>query len=57
MPTYDYRCPTCQRTTTINQPINEPAPGATCDNCRIPMIRNYTAPGVTFRGTGWGKDR
>jgi putative FmdB family regulatory protein len=56
MATYDYFCPLCQAKTVITRPIASSAGKPQCLNCQIDLIRSFTAPGVTFRGTGWGKD-
>ena len=58
MPTYDYHCPLCQGAAQVTQSINDTTPAPTCTNCKVALVRNYTAPGVTFLGTGWAhKDK
>lgn len=56
MATYDYKCAGCDITTTINHPIDQ-TPVIHCHGCGKPMAKSYSAPMVTFKGTGWGKDR
>lgn len=57
MPAYEYRCPICQAAITKKRGIAEKEQTPNCANCQVAMIRDYTAPGVTFKGKGWGRDR
>ena len=56
MPFYEFRCDHCgarlEREFRIAAAIQTPD----CHGCDRPMTRIYTAPGVAFKGTGWGKD-
>ncbi len=56
MPIYDYKCNTCDLKMTLIRKISEPAPIPLCANCVKDLVRVYDAPGLTFKGTGWGKD-
>jgi putative FmdB family regulatory protein len=55
MPVYDYRC-TCGNTRTQTLSITTTQFIAVC-HCGLTMTRVYTAPAVTFKGNGWGKDK
>jgi putative FmdB family regulatory protein len=57
MPVYDYKCPTCDATTTVVRGISDQEAKPVCIGCATEMVRAYdSAPAVTFKGTGWGKD-
>jgi putative FmdB family regulatory protein len=55
MATYDYRCEKCDITKQVAYPINED-PVIICDDCTLEMNKVFSAPQITFRGGGWGKD-
>lgn len=55
MPKYDFKCQMCNATAEISVPITDDPVPAMC--CGMPMQRDFTAPGVIFKGTGWGKDK
>lgn len=60
MPTYDYKCPTCDARQSETFTIDVTLPAPTCPNpdCDTKMVRVYTVPGVTFKGNGWAhKDK
>jgi putative FmdB family regulatory protein len=53
MPTYEYECISCNIRYEITEKIAEhTAPYC----CNLAMRQVYHAPGVSFKGTGWGKD-
>jgi putative FmdB family regulatory protein len=54
MPVYDYKCE-CGNTRTQTISIKEKDFSAVC-HCGKQMTRVYSAPAVTFKGSGWGKD-
>jgi len=55
MPTYDYKCPQCSGRFEQNVTMDERAVAPMCGDCIVPMERVYSsAPGVIFRGNGWG---
>lgn len=51
MPKYDFKCQMCNVTVEISVPITEDAVAGMC--CGIPMQRDYTSPGIVFKGDGW----
>jgi putative FmdB family regulatory protein len=55
MATYDYKCRKCEGTQTVQHPINDD-PTILCAKCESKMVRVLSAPQVTFKGGGWGKD-
>ena len=56
MPVYDFKCPKCGETRTQTISIHASEFKATC-KCGQEMVKIIPVPAVTFRGTGWGKDR
>ena len=56
MPTYDYKCKTCELKMSVIRKIDEPDRTPLCTNCAKDLVRVYDAPAVTFMGIGWGKD-
>lgn len=56
MPAYDFRCPQCEKTV---EKIFAIYTNSTewCEECEVPMEKQFSAPGVIFKGTGWGKDK
>jgi putative FmdB family regulatory protein len=54
MPTYTYKCDTCQRTGTYIHRMND-KPTILCQDCKTPMRKTYDIGAVTFKGNGWGK--
>lgn len=57
MPTYKFECPVCKSTASVTNPISEGVKTPKCLSCNIDMQRQFDAPSVTFKGTGWGSDR
>jgi putative FmdB family regulatory protein len=55
MPVYDFKCE-CGKTSTITISIPPGEFKMSCV-CGKPMARVYSAPAVTFKGSGWGKDK
>lgn len=57
MPTYVYRCDRCGLETDYRHAIDF-EPRVECFRCSpISVMRRIpTTPGVTFKGTGWGRD-
>lgn len=53
MANYDYKCDACATKATIIQPIHAGLVNPKCPSCKKLMARDYTAPGVTFKGDGW----
>ena len=56
MPTYDYICSSCGRTTEIVHSINGGAPSA-CPACgAVGTLRKaFNPPTIHFKGSGWAK--
>jgi putative FmdB family regulatory protein len=56
MPTYDYKCPNCQKVIEIKHSmIDQPNPA--CIDCMLPLQRVFKIAGVSFKGSGWGSSR
>ncbi len=55
MPVYDYKC-SCGATRTTTLSIKETNYKAVCA-CGKEMTRIYGVGGITFKGSGWGKDK
>jgi putative FmdB family regulatory protein len=53
MAMYTYKCPLCQAQQTISHPITDD-PVYKCDNCKVDLIKVFSAPPITFKGGGWG---
>jgi putative FmdB family regulatory protein len=51
MPTYEYECLECRIKYEVEQPMNNVS-NPLC--CAKPMRQVYHAPGLSFKGTGWG---
>ena len=57
MPAYDYKCNDCDNTITIIRAITDDEHTPICAHCARLMGRVYdSAPAITFKGNGWGKD-
>ena len=56
MPTYDYKCKVCNTNLVVAHPIND-TPTVICGQCNTERVKSYSAPGVSFSGSGWGSDR
>jgi putative FmdB family regulatory protein len=56
MPTYDYICSSCGRTTEIVHSIHGSAPGA-CPACGAAgtLRKAFNPPTIHFKGSGWAK--
>jgi putative FmdB family regulatory protein len=56
MPTYDYICSSCGRTTEIVHSINS-GPPAACPACGAigTLSKGFNPPTVHFKGSGWAK--
>lgn len=57
MPAYDFRCTECDATATVAIRLTEHLTPPVCATCTVTMVRVYGVGAVTFKGTGWGKDR
>ena len=61
MPTYDYRCDTCEHTFELFQSFAEdPLSTCTIEVCNGPgngtVRKIFSAPGITFKGSGFYKN-
>lgn len=55
MPLYEYRCVKCDQTFLIKQELSD-VRTYSCELCGKPCKRVFLLKGVSFRGSGWGKD-
>lgn len=55
MPAYDYKCPECAVIMHAKHGMDE-TPELFCIKCRVQMNKTFSAPQVSFKGGGWGKD-
>jgi putative FmdB family regulatory protein len=53
MPTYDFNCPVCNAPKPVTQPIDEEIRTPNCDQCQVPMTRNWQTPTIIFKGSGF----
>jgi len=56
MASYNYVCRNDHKQTVV-RPIGSDDSKVKCERCKETMSRVFTAPVVTFNGTGWGRDR
>ena len=54
MATYTYYCHTCDHHLDVAKPIANCNDIELCSSCNKAMKRLYTAPGISFKGSGWG---
>lgn len=53
MPTYDYRCPKCEKIIERFHGMSE-TPNVICEKCEVIMVRMVGGgSGVIFKGDGW----
>jgi putative FmdB family regulatory protein len=57
MPTYKYQCEPCESIFTKVAAISEESKTPKCIKCGNDMDRIFSAPSLTFKGSGWGSDR
>lgn len=50
MPSYDYKCGSCENRVTIVAGIKKDHQVPVCVNCKSPMKREYASPPVKFIG-------
>ena len=51
MPRYEYQCIECGITYEVEQPMDKVSTPMCCTQS---MRQVYSAPGLSFKGTGWG---
>lgn len=56
MPTYDFHCRGCGNVVVLSVPFAQFDDDQFCDMCSGLLRRVISVPGVSFKGTGWGKD-
>ena len=55
-PIYQFMCDQCDQGTAFHRPITTTEKiEAKCEKCNEPMRRIFSAPALSFKGTGWGK--
>lgn len=55
MPTYEFQCPECKGTSEVVAGFTESYVFPFCPKCDIQMKRNYSVPGIAFKGRGFYK--
>lgn len=56
MPTYEYVCGECAAKRIAYRTTDERDRVTECEACGVPMRRSYRIGGISFKGSGWGKD-
>jgi putative FmdB family regulatory protein len=56
MPVYDFKCE-CGKTSTITIGITDVENFRMTCICGKPMVRQFGVGAITFKGSGWGKDK
>lgn len=56
MALYEYYCKNCEDVVDISHPIND-SPQIICMQCYSTRVKKLGVGAVTFKGSGWGKDR
>ncbi len=57
MPTYDYRCDTCEKTFEVFQSFSEePLTDCPDEECEGLVKKIFSAPGISFKGSGFYKN-
>jgi putative FmdB family regulatory protein len=51
MPIYEFECKVCKIRVEVDKSIHEERDAQCCGQL---MSRLYSAPGISFKGTGWG---
>ena len=55
MPIYTFKCEQCE--SILEQQFSVYMNATVwCETCEQPMVKQFTAPAIHFKGTGWGKD-
>lgn len=53
IPIYEYKCPVCLELYSETRGMLEKEKKTQCDNCQVDYIRVFSAPQVTFNGSGF----
>lgn len=56
MPTYEYKCPDGHSCSEVRG-MNEDATLTKCPECDKPLSRIFSAPPITFKGSGFSQNR
>lgn len=56
MPTYEYSCNECGTYGSVHKSYDDYLTDMRCPKCDLQMSRIYSAPGLIFKGGGWGKN-
>ena len=56
MPTYEYSCHECGTYGSVHKSYEDDIGPMNCPKCNLAMSRMYSAPGLIFKGGGWGKN-
>ena len=57
MPTYDYKCDTCEEVFEVFQSFNDdPLTGCPEEICEGLVKKIFSAPGISFKGSGFYKN-
>ena len=54
VPTYEYSCNDCGTYGAIHKSYDDEIESMSCPKCNLQMTRIYSAPGLVFKGDGWG---
>jgi putative FmdB family regulatory protein len=54
MPIYEYSCNECGTYGSVHKSYKDDTPSMSCPKCNLQMTRVYSAPGLVFKGSGWG---
>ena len=54
MPTYEYSCNECGTYGSVHKSYDDVVTDMRCPKCDLQMSRIYSAPGLIFKGGGWG---
>ncbi len=57
MPTYEYQCPSCNKSLNVTRSIHDDDPGYTCEECQVQMIQQIGKLSLNFKGSGWAGSR
>lgn len=55
MPTYEYACKKCSETLEVVQSFSD-EPLKVCPNCQGELRKVFSAPGISFKGSGFYKN-
>jgi putative FmdB family regulatory protein len=53
MPSYDYKCKSCDNTVSLVVSIKDDPQTPVCVDCKAEMVRSYGIQAVQFKGSGW----